>query len=161
MQFGYLGVPFPELDDQCRNWNGAEMGSKIYIYIYTCKYIYIQVFFFQCIDRKCKSRTNVSWIKNWIMHPIVWKRHLHHCVSISSLYLHLYLSPFMSWHVCFDCLPTSLLHAIPSWLGRCQTLPFSGQLWVLPWYYMLPSKCFWSYPLKDCVDNFHNWGVTN
>ena len=29
-QFGYWGVPVPELDDQCRNWKGAEMGSNIY-----------------------------------------------------------------------------------------------------------------------------------
>ena len=25
-----MGVPVPELDDQCRNWNSAEMGSNAY-----------------------------------------------------------------------------------------------------------------------------------
>ena len=28
--FGKVGVPVPELDDQCQNWNSAEMGSNIY-----------------------------------------------------------------------------------------------------------------------------------
>jgi len=26
-----VGVPVPELDDQCRNWNSAKMGSNIYM----------------------------------------------------------------------------------------------------------------------------------
>ena len=29
-QFGNVGVPGPELDDQFQDWNGAEMGSNIY-----------------------------------------------------------------------------------------------------------------------------------
>jgi hypothetical protein len=29
-QFGKVGVPVPELDYQCRNWNGAKMGSNTY-----------------------------------------------------------------------------------------------------------------------------------
>jgi hypothetical protein len=29
-QFGNVDIPVPELDDQCRNWIGAEMGSNIY-----------------------------------------------------------------------------------------------------------------------------------
>ena len=30
-QFGNVGIPVLELDDQFRNWNGAKMGSNIYI----------------------------------------------------------------------------------------------------------------------------------
>jgi hypothetical protein len=29
-RFGNVGVPVPELDDQCQNWNGAKMGSNTY-----------------------------------------------------------------------------------------------------------------------------------
>jgi hypothetical protein len=29
-RFGNVNVPVLELDDQCRNWIGAEIGSKIY-----------------------------------------------------------------------------------------------------------------------------------
>jgi hypothetical protein len=28
-RFKKVGVPVPELDNQCQNWNGAEMGSNI------------------------------------------------------------------------------------------------------------------------------------
>jgi hypothetical protein len=31
-RFGNVGVPVPELDIQCRNWNGAKMGSNINIF---------------------------------------------------------------------------------------------------------------------------------
>jgi hypothetical protein len=30
-RFGNMGVPVPELDDQCRNWNIAKMESSIYM----------------------------------------------------------------------------------------------------------------------------------
>jgi hypothetical protein len=31
-RFGYVCVPVPELDIQCWNWNGTEMGSNIYTF---------------------------------------------------------------------------------------------------------------------------------
>ena len=33
-QFGKVGVPVPELYNQFQNWNGAEMGSNIYMINY-------------------------------------------------------------------------------------------------------------------------------